>query len=238
MCSASPPAAKESSPEFRCRPVNMSRAARRGIRQAAQLAEEIDAYSFRTHPDGSVTWVRWRAKPPAKAPPQKGGGEPSRTNNDGGLSIRAQKRNERARRHRELHERAVRFRCTAALRHWHQDWCSAHSASAAPQSTTRTPGDGLLGPAARPQGAGGVSPSTTPRETTAMAPMPTCWEEIILYHHTGTLATRRCRPMRGAAGQGSVAPAQARAPCVCPQTHTALVGAPPTSRHRLSAHWA
>ena len=65
-----------------------------------------------------------------------------------------------------------------------------------------------------------------------------CKEETVLYHPMGTLATCRRRPMRGAAGQGSIAPAQARAPCVCPPTHTALVGAPPTSRHRLPAHWA
>ena len=43
---------KASAAEIRGRPVNFSRANRRAIRQAAQLAEELNMHSFRLHGDG------------------------------------------------------------------------------------------------------------------------------------------------------------------------------------------
>ena len=44
--------------------LRLSRAARRDIRRAAVLAREMDFYAFRTHNDGSVTWIPRQAPPP------------------------------------------------------------------------------------------------------------------------------------------------------------------------------
>ena len=118
---------KPAAAEIRGRPVNLTRAARRGIRQAARIAEELNLHSFRTHADVSVTWVRWRADPPAQGPQVK---NPATQVNPqtGEPSKRVQNSIERARKHRELHEKAVRFRFTAALlRHWRQEWSASGS---------------------------------------------------------------------------------------------------------------
>ena len=133
---------KETAAEIRGRPVNLSRAARRGIRQAARLAEELNLHSFRTHADGSVTWVRWRAVPPAQDPQEKipasqanpQSGEPSK---------RAQKSRERARRHRELHEKAMLFRCAAVIRHLRQQVQMPGGADKATTPRLCDAGDGI-----------------------------------------------------------------------------------------------
>ena len=142
MRSASSAAATESAPGYRGRPVNFGRATRRAIRQAAQLADETNSHSFRLHADGSVTFVRWRANPPPQAP-QRNSCEAKERQKNGEPSKRAQVSNERARKHNELHEKAVLFRCTAAFRHWRQEWSAASCASAASQTHPRVSGDGL-----------------------------------------------------------------------------------------------
>ena len=43
----------------------MSRAARRDIRRAAALANEVNMHSFTIHRDGSITWTPWRQSSPA-----------------------------------------------------------------------------------------------------------------------------------------------------------------------------
>ena len=44
---------------------NLSRAARRDIRRAAALANEVNMHSFTIHRDGSITWTPWRQSSPA-----------------------------------------------------------------------------------------------------------------------------------------------------------------------------
>ena len=173
MRSSSAIAVNESSPEIRGRPVSLSRAARRGIRQAATLADEMNCYSFRAHVDGSVTFVRWRDQPPAQASKQRGTLEAKASQTTSGeLSRSAQKRIERARSYRERMDKAMKFRCAIALRRWKELPPVSTDANAAQQHDLRGPGDGLPGPASRPMGAGGASPSTAPSEESAAAPMP------------------------------------------------------------------
>ena len=103
-----------SAPEIRGRRMGLSRAARRGVRQAAQLANELNLHSFRIHVDGTVTWVRWREDPPPQVQQEStcnGTANPK----TGELSRRARKSNERERAHRELHEMMRRQRASAAL---------------------------------------------------------------------------------------------------------------------------
>ena len=165
MRSASSAAATESAPGYRGRPVNFGRATRRAIRQAAQLADETNSHSFRLHADGSVTFVRWRANPPPQAP-QRNSCEAKERQKNGEPSKRAQVSNERARKHNELHEKAVLFRCTAAFRHWRQEWSAASCASAASQTHPRVSGDGLPRSATVSiMDADGASPSRAPRVT-------------------------------------------------------------------------
>ena len=45
---------------------NLSRAARRDIRQAAAVARKEDFHSFRIHTDGTVTWTLMHSKPESK----------------------------------------------------------------------------------------------------------------------------------------------------------------------------
>ena len=160
MRSASDAAAKASAPDFRGRPVNLSRAARRGVRQAAQLADEMNLHSFRTHADGSVTWVRWREHPPPQAQQNKKcegearqkTGEPSKS---------ALARAERARSHRARMQKAMVFRCATLLRHWQHatSRLSADSGAGAPPPTEgRSPGDGPPGSTTSPGGVDGASP--------------------------------------------------------------------------------
>ena len=137
-----------SAPEFRGRPVKLSRAARRGVRQAAQLADELNLYSFRTHVDGSVTWVRWRDQPPAQPQHKKKcDGEASRKNGEPSKSALA--RAERGRTYFERMSKAATFRCVHALRqavrHWSQQASRRHSASAAPTPQPGGPEVGISG---------------------------------------------------------------------------------------------
>ena len=41
--------------------------ARRDVRHAAALANELNMHSFRIHGDGSITWILWHDKVPGKA---------------------------------------------------------------------------------------------------------------------------------------------------------------------------
>ena len=176
--------------------------------------------------------------PPPQAP-QVQHCEATASRNVGGPSKRALRNAERARSHHERMEKAVRFRCACALRltsgtnRWHSRVVGTRRRSR--RLVTREMGSWGRQQALRAPMAPARRWCRARRRQWCPCP---CWEEIILYHHMGTLATRRCRPKRGRNGRGPAPPAQARTPCVCPPTHTALVGAPPTSRQRLPAHWA
>ena len=50
--------------------LTLSRSARRDIRHMAKLAREADFYAFRTHRDGSVTWIPRRSSTPGKPEPK------------------------------------------------------------------------------------------------------------------------------------------------------------------------
>ena len=132
--------------------------------EGGERADEMNVHSFRIHPDGSITWVRWRANPPAQAPQRKSC-EAKERQKKGEPSKRVQNSIERARKHHELHEKAVRFRCAAALRHWRQSWCGAEGASAASATLPRVSGDGLPGSATvSVMDADDASPSRASRE--------------------------------------------------------------------------
>ena len=110
-------------------------------------------HSFRTHVDGSITWVPHRRDPPPaqlNRPPKKNrGDEPTPT--EGELSNRAQKRNDRARNYHALMAKAASFRCAIALRRWRLRWQdSVNAASQPPPGETE---DGISGPGI-PSGAG------------------------------------------------------------------------------------
>ena len=72
----SSPTLPRTSPAWR---PNLSRAARRGIRQAAAIARKEDFHSFRVHADNTVTWTIRHEKPvPGKPKPDGGEGGDSR----------------------------------------------------------------------------------------------------------------------------------------------------------------
>ena len=134
--------ASASAPEFRGRRMGLSRAARRDVRQAAQLANELNLHSFRIHVDGTITWVRWREDPPPQVQQEStcnGTANPK----TGELSRRARKSIERARAHRELHEKAARFRCAAAVRWWCNFASLAKGAREASVTRMSDSGDGV-----------------------------------------------------------------------------------------------
>ena len=119
---------------------NFSRASRRTIRQAAAMASEANIYSFRTHVDGSITWVPHRNQVLDKQQRKKNceaTEEPTNGENpkEGEPSKRALKKAERARSYHEKVRKAVRFRCATIFRCWCSFVSSARGASAAPQST-------------------------------------------------------------------------------------------------------
>ena len=130
----------------------------------------MQCFSFRTHPDGSVTWVRWRAFSPSQAPPQKCGGDAA-SQKDGMPTKGALKRIERYRSYRERMTKAVKFHCFCAmrcvLRYWKLLLSRRSDTDGTPQPTVRSPGDGPPGPALCPSGAGGASPSRAPSEREA-----------------------------------------------------------------------
>ena len=72
--------------------VELSRAKRRAIRRMAALARDADFYAFRTHVDGSVTWIL-RQDPAPKVPESKGTGK----NDDARVSSTPSKRSQRSR---------------------------------------------------------------------------------------------------------------------------------------------
>ena len=103
-------------------------------------------HSFRTHADGSITWVPHRRDPAVRAPQEKNcEGEASPKN--GEPSPRAQKQLERARKHHERMEKAANFRLRCALRRWIQPIGAPASsgASAAPQTPLRETEVGISG---------------------------------------------------------------------------------------------
>ena len=129
-------------------------------------------YSFRTHADGSITWVPHRRDPPAQAPQRKNC-EDEASPEIGEPSKRAQKSIERARKHRERMEKVARFRCACALRHWvHATALHAvgSGASAAPQPRLRETGDGIPGAVAACSDGDSAIPSRRINEGDAAPP--------------------------------------------------------------------
>ena len=93
---------------------NLGRAARRGIRQAARLANELNLHSFRIHVDGSVTWIRKLENPPSQ-PESRDEGARSQPSEQ---SKRKQRGRERAIAHHALQEKARAFRVRSILNSW------------------------------------------------------------------------------------------------------------------------
>ena len=169
---------------------------RQKIRQASRLADEMNAHSFRVHADGTVTWTRWREEPPPQAEQRKKAVQPHEAGASGSASQkngkpkRAEKKAERARKHHELTEKAVRFRCASAFRCWLRQTAPAKGASAAPQTNLCDTGDGVPGAGALRGTRDSATPSTA-RPQAAAAPMGS--QELIV----------RPVPAGGLAGCGS-----------------------------------
>ena len=200
--------------------MNFGRATRRAIRQAAQIADETNSYSFRLHADGSVTFVRWRANPPPQAP-QRNSCEAKESQKKGEPSKRAQVSIERARKHQELHEKAARFRCTVALRHWRHSWCGAQGASAASQTPPCVSGDGLPRSAAvSAMDADDASPLRASRERSVQALPP---QPVQGSQHPVPGCVAGCgSPTTGAVGPPGARP---QSMCMSPCMHSPHSGA-------------
>ena len=124
---AAPPSARSSSTTRRTLPAarpNLSRAARRGIRQAAAIARKEDFHSFRIHTDGTVTWTLMHSKPESK-PESKDKGKQAAPPEE--PSQHALKSRARAAEHAVLMQRAHDFRTRSIIRWW--------SRTSAPPST-------------------------------------------------------------------------------------------------------
>ena len=89
----------------------MSKGARRDIRRAAALANELNLHSFRTHIDGSITWTLKHAK---MAPLNARVADSAATE----LSKRKLRSRDRAIAHRELQQRAQDHRLRRAFQKW------------------------------------------------------------------------------------------------------------------------
>ena len=206
------------------------------------MADELNLHSFRTHADGSVTWVRWREQPPAhtlhkntgkdKVDPKNSSGEPSK---------RALKSIERARSFRKRMESAMKFRCSAALRRWKELLPGSNEMSAAQRTGSRGPGDGLPGSAARPVGADGASPSRAPSEAKEAAPnVPKQNQHLVpplgQAGSAALVANEERRPgLQSPPADCRANVANAHAMCVSPSTHSprggaSLVSQPPRTQ--------
>ena len=141
-------------PATRSRP-NFGAAARRDIRHAAALADELKLHSFALH--GVVWTTRFHPKQPTPTKPP--GVADSSTTEPSKKSIRSR---ERAAAHAELCARATQFLLQAALRRWK---CSRARSTAS---------DAL--PAARPpheMPSGPAPPAPAPPPPATQAPLPT-----------------------------------------------------------------
>ena len=105
--------------------LTLSRTARRDIRHMAKLAREADFYAFRTHRDGSVTWIPRRSSTPGKPEPK--GKDCDELLEPSGESKRKLCSLSRAAAHAELTKRARDFRVRSVLR-----WWSATSSTSSP----------------------------------------------------------------------------------------------------------
>jgi hypothetical protein len=193
---------------------NFSRATRRAIRQAAQLANELNMYSFRVHVDGSTTWVPNRRDPPAQPPQKKC--EDKAGQHNGEPTKRAPKRIERAREHRERMEKAARFRCARALRCWARATApraASSGASATPQSHLDDTGDGIPGAVAACSDGDSAIPLRRIDEDDA-APLPAQPQGSLGYLREGDVraADKRAHtsPAAGTPSPTARAPAKAR----------------------------
>ena len=213
---------------------NFSRTARRGIRQAAKLASELGIHSFRTHPDGSITWVPYRRDPVAQAP-QKKSCDDKASPKIGEPSNRALKSTERARKHRELMEKAANFRCAHALRHWRQATALpavSSGATAAPQPPSCDTGDGIPGASIASSASDSAIPSRRIHEDGGAAPTA---QQVQMGRYPPV-------PPRGRAGDASLMANEERRPglqspnvstramCVSPDARS-----PDRGRHRSTS---
>ena len=89
----------------------MSRAARRDVRRAAALANEVNMHSFTIHRDGSITWTPWRQSSPAIKNP----GKTAATDAPSKRTLRARAR---AAQHAALTQQALDFRARCVLSFW------------------------------------------------------------------------------------------------------------------------
>ena len=85
----------------------LTRAARRDIRRASALANELKAHSFRVHVDGTITWTLRHEDPKKSVPAKLNTSEADVSKTE--TSMRKQKSTQRATAHRALMSRAQAF---------------------------------------------------------------------------------------------------------------------------------
>ena len=160
---------KASAAENRSRRVNFSRAARRDVRRAAAIAEDLNMHSVRIHGDGSVTWTpKWTN---TSAKPQHNSCKGDTGSNTSTSLTHAEKSRARQQEFYALLDKARRFRASAVLRWWSRDAARNIRQRLPPSSSSldaRAPGDGLRDPATcAAVHAVGVSPLRAPPEKRA-----------------------------------------------------------------------
>ena len=233
--------AKAMPAENRGRRVNFSRAARRDVRHAAVLAQELNMHSFRIHADGTITWTpKWTTteEKPRQKSCQGATGSKSSTSL---TSSRAEKSRARQAQFYTLLDKAQKFRAKAVLRWWSRD--SARTIRPTPPPSTaplasRAPGDGLLdaAPCAAVHAAD-ASPSRAPpekiarREIGARVRVPAGWAAGPTERVAGVQeAQSMCMPMcvhspGGGASTGPRTPPCETQPCGIPRgSHGVLSG--------------
>ena len=128
----------------------LTRAARRDIRHASALANELKCHSFRVHVDGTITWTLWHEASKESLPAELESSEAVVSKTE--TSKRKLKSAQRASAHRELMSRAQDFFLRKLICRW--------AASAAEAATDDTMGaDPSPPPAAPPLPPPGAQPT-------------------------------------------------------------------------------
>ena len=93
----------------------LSKAARRAIRRAAALADELNFYSFRVHDDGTISWTLWHQGTQVAREAQPLEAEPTARTEP---SARATRSRTRAAEHAVLMDKARDFCVKSILSFW------------------------------------------------------------------------------------------------------------------------